>query len=637
MVFTSKVKAMRLRRISMFLCVSISLLISCSIVFTIGCSTDNKNDSGRNGEVEIMEGDQRYLIFGMWNFEEYIPDYDTFKEVLDAAIDAGCNSVRLHIPWYRLEPEPGRYDFDLYDRQLDYIINEKGLKVGIHIDLTVKTNTGKEPVVPVTELQVDSNGKVCDAGIVSRGRSVISFASEDAMAKAANIMDVAVRRYYEKYPNESILFYQSTFSQYCETEYWLDKLYDYSEPAMIKFRNWLPSNYSSISELNENWGANYTSFDEVEPPKDFKGNKGLLWYQFRHKMLKAAIDKMADTVHAVDPGLKFCVQFGSTWDKPIDYRGTAAFTDLCEKAQVVWVDDAPTYNFAWSMDLMRASLPGKEIANEIDGPHHIKDGTGDVYYNQGKISFEHGAKYVSVANWIRVSDIEKYRSIFTRLAEECLPYPVPKGEDKRPVLKVSAYDAFRSGTGKSQRDYNKLSSNGKKWVDVILADDLTNKGLQIYSATQQASVDYGSEQGQNNWHYQEWNGKEYADMKWEAGNNYWKGSAQFAIIGVDWQHPDTTDSVRKWISAKSGEITIAANGVISVSEGDGADGVKLKVMHNSRQLWPQDGWYTIPAGGFYEFEPLKVQVDNGDEILFIVNKNGNSAYDTTTWDPVITY
>ena len=152
-----------------------------------------------------------------------------------------------------------------------------------------------------------------------------------------------------------------------------------------------------------------------------------------------------------------------------------------------------------------------------------------------------------------------------------------------------------------------------------------------------AQDDFSSTQGKNAWHYQYTDGTTYQDMSWDSGNSRWVGPEPYVIVGSNWQHPGNTyDSSRTWIAPQSGNVTITANG--SLSLGTGGNGVNVKVMQNATQIWPASGWQTIAAGASISFPATTVNVTAGDAIHFVVSRNGgNNYFDSTAWDPIITY
>jgi hypothetical protein len=156
------------------------------------------------------------------------------------------------------------------------------------------------------------------------------------------------------------------------------------------------------------------------------------------------------------------------------------------------------------------------------------------------------------------------------------------------------------------------------------------------SANDIASSGFSTSQTLTPWKYQYLNGSSYTNMTWDSTEKKWKGSNQYDAVGVDWQHPGTSnDSVRAWVAPKTGNITIGSTGTIKL--GSGGDGVQVKVLKNTTQIWPASGWQTINANSSVAFPSTSVAVAKGDNIRFIVNRKGTDYYDTTTWNPTVTY
>src|SRR2546421_6975385 len=54
---------------------------------------------------------------------ELTEHYDRWEEDLQLIADLGVPAARYGIPWYRVCPEPGRYDWSWTDRVLDRMVN----------------------------------------------------------------------------------------------------------------------------------------------------------------------------------------------------------------------------------------------------------------------------------------------------------------------------------------------------------------------------------------------------------------------------------------------------------------------------------------------------------------------------------
>jgi beta-glucosidase/6-phospho-beta-glucosidase/beta-galactosidase len=66
---------------------------------------------------------------GFRSLEEYelTQHYDLWEQDIERAASLGVRAIRWGIPWYRVQPSPGRYDWSWTDRVLDAIVNRHGL------------------------------------------------------------------------------------------------------------------------------------------------------------------------------------------------------------------------------------------------------------------------------------------------------------------------------------------------------------------------------------------------------------------------------------------------------------------------------------------------------------------------------
>jgi hypothetical protein len=68
------------------------------------------------------------------------------------------------------------------------------------------------------------------------------------------------------------------------------------------------------------------------------------------------------------------------------------------------------------------------------------------------------------------------------------------------------------------------------------------------------------------------------------------------------------------------------------------DGVQARVFKNAEQVWPETGWETIAAADVAgKTMILKLPVNNGDKLFFVLNRNGDATDDETVWNPQVVY
>ena len=584
--------------------------------------SDAVSDAGTENP-EKEQNMERYFIYRIWNFtKNSLPD---FQKTVDAAAETGFNAIKVHIPWSWVEQSAGQYDYADFDAMLDYVIREKGLKAAVSLDLTRLQN---DTVLDESCFMRSRDGALCVGGI-GGNRVEISFSSEKAMNAAVAFYTDAVTHYNALYGN-SVLFYLPAFSQYCETEYWCTDDYDYSDAALEAFRAYAAQKYSSVEEFNTIMRQSCASFADIQAPEVRNTqNISIFWYQFRHNQLKNAIDALSDAQHAAAPGTKFAVQFGCVFDPASTLRGTLGFADLCEKVDVLWADDAPAFNHAFSMDYLRSNLPETiELAQEIDGPTQ-QDASKEHYLDQGLTSFAHGCKYLSIANWWIGDEYRDYEEIWKEIAGTWLtpshPDMVPLPETK-PELELSLSELF--ATKDPTKIISRYARNAKDGgaVRITVTDDLTHAVLEKAVYAYSFPEDFSDTQGEGNWYYMSYVDGDFVEMTFNDGNGRWQGGAPFTLIMEGSMHPDEVQPALVFRSTESGTASVAFDFAVDSSD---SNGVGMTVLKNGERLYPADAERVVITADEGVSETLRVELAEGDTLAFVLDTNGSSSYDTT--------
>ena len=171
--------------------------------------------------------------------------------------DIGLSIVRIgEFAWSRLEPEPGRYDFDWLGRAMDRLA-EAGLGI------VLGTPSAAPPRWMVTRhpdmLAVDAAGR--PRGFGSRRHYCFSH---DAYRAEAAAMAERLSRTFGTHP--ALIAWQT------DNEYgWDDTVISYSAAARDAFRHWCADRYGDIATLNAAWGTvfwsmEYPRFDDIDLP-----------------------------------------------------------------------------------------------------------------------------------------------------------------------------------------------------------------------------------------------------------------------------------------------------------------------------------------------------------------------------------
>lgn len=427
----------------------------------------------------------RRMAFVIWNF--FPMETDTFRRTVDSAAAKGFTTVRLHLAWHNVEKQPLRYDFRVYDEQIAYI-KEKGLDVILTVDLQRRSHmldgqkTPCDLVMNTDEFQYPFGKDEPYVHNCGLEMVMISYASRRGTDCAVRFYRDTVRHFAEKF-GDTIYAAFPTFTPYCETEYWCADDFDYSDHMRRAFTTYLEKTYRKIKDLNLDLGTSYESFEDVPmPPSSDRGTLGILFYQCRHRVLKAFIDRLGEAHKNVAPDTLFAVQFGCVWDGASVRRCTYGFRELSASADLVVVDDAPKFDHAYSMDYIASAFAGsgKEIGNEIDGHYMIRNGTctAEDYIEQGVTSYRHNATMLYVANWYEGDDFDNNGYIFSTIADEYItakePFCVSEDITEEQPLDISLRKLFETGDGNYYQSYYRAyTASGAQFGRMNLHDDLT--------------------------------------------------------------------------------------------------------------------------------------------------------------------
>ena len=158
--------------------------------------------------------------------------------------------------WSRMEPEPGRFEFDWLDRAID-VLGNAGLKI------VLGTPTATPPRWLIDKmpdmLAVGADGHVRKFG----SRRHYCFSHLGYREECRRIARVLGERYGR---NPHVQAWQIDNEYACH-----DTTLSHSEAALAGFRDWLSARYQSVDALNRAWGnvfwsMEYASFDDIELP-----------------------------------------------------------------------------------------------------------------------------------------------------------------------------------------------------------------------------------------------------------------------------------------------------------------------------------------------------------------------------------
>ncbi|MBO4954166.1 MAG: S-layer homology domain-containing protein [Clostridia bacterium] len=128
---------------------------------------------------------------------------------------------------------------------------------------------------------------------------------------------------------------------------------------------------------------------------------------------------------------------------------------------------------------------------------------------------------------------------------------------------------------------------------------------------------------------------EFIDSGWyyESYQNWAQGAVQHYLS----MHAGmAADPVVAFTAPIDGTIMIHASKADKTSSMLG-DGVQLKILRNSEQVYPAEDWVVVEPGATVELPNLVFDVKKGDVIRFRVNCIGNQTADGIRWEKKISY
>lgn len=239
------------------------------------------------------------ILLGAQYYRPPTPTAPNWAGDIKAMKAAGLNTVQLWAVWGWIEPEPGRFVFDDYDR-----IVERAHKAGMKV--VISTITDMQPfwiprVYPHAHM-------VDETGLAVRGTPREECASAITPGHCTDhpeIRDASVRFMRELAAHYKDAPALAAWDSWNETrwcvccEHWVC----YCDASLRAFRTWLRGRYGSLDALGEAWGQRLVSWDDVMPAKNrsFLNPSLLDWLRW----LMHRADEMAvwrrDAIKAGDP------------------------------------------------------------------------------------------------------------------------------------------------------------------------------------------------------------------------------------------------------------------------------------------------------------------------------------------------
>lgn len=230
------------------------------------------------------------LAFGFSVFRVFRSNIvdEAYKDFVRSVSRLGMQYVRMALAWEDIEPEPGRYVWDIPDQLLDFTGAEK-LPAFFWVFPTARGSGLGEGGVPewsLREPSIDRDGKPgnfpCIWSPFYRERY---FGFLDSLA-ARYATDPRLQRFVFDFGNSDFPY---TYHYYGDR----GDIFDYSPHEQAAFARWLESRAVPPDEIARRWGRPFTAYADVPVPFSEQREAWLLYDEFRtwgvHQGIKEAV------------------------------------------------------------------------------------------------------------------------------------------------------------------------------------------------------------------------------------------------------------------------------------------------------------------------------------------------------------
>ncbi len=191
----------------------------------------------------------------------------------------------------------------------------------------------------------------------------------------------------------------------------------------------------------------------------------------------------------------------------------------------------------------------------------------------------------------------------------------------------------------------RLRAGGVRLPSFLAAIVLFFSGVAPGLAAHDASLSFNATQGSNGWRwrYSPVGTDQYHDYNAFLGGAWSKDTQYNWNWGVFHSHKRmqpgvNADAVAEFTAPVAGTLRIFSRTTARISDTyDSLDGVRIKILKNNVQLWPESGWAAVTLGREVWVPQMRVHVAAADTIRFRINCGASGAADDLNWHFDVAY
>lgn len=239
--------------------------------------------------------------FGAVYFRKSNPPREDWERDYGVAAEDGLNVFRHWFMWGAIERQPGVYDWEEFDRQLD-LAAENGIKTVVAELIHSVPDWAIRKFAHARQIRADGRPLTSNMGVSSAsggfasnggGAGALTLNCPEVKAAAGAFLTALATR-YKGHPG--LLGYDV----WNEVNYSAEV--DYSEWMKADFRIWLKEKYGDLETLAQAWYRySYAEWDDIEPPVVVAAfPENLDWLAFKRDNYYGQMQWRIDTIRAVD-------------------------------------------------------------------------------------------------------------------------------------------------------------------------------------------------------------------------------------------------------------------------------------------------------------------------------------------------